>query len=711
MLTSAIAKLRSYRAEIAIFLSYVIVTFIYTYPGMLNMTGKMYAFHGDALTGFGVWWISYALLHHLSPYFSPLVASPFGMNTPTIEWGTMGPLVALTLLVNETFAYNFMMILSFPLAAMTMYCLCYHITKNKTASMVAGLIYAFCPNHVWKSYAFVDQTVGMQWIPLYVLFLLKLREERTYKNAILTGALFALVLLTSFINGYMVAIFTAYFVLFDLGYVYLTKRKLDVDWQIVKVAAAALLTCIVAILPFTYSLLREMITTPAETASYMLARPFGHLSSLAARPVDYLLPSYSHPLFGPLISKLVPSDTMRGEFTHGLYIGYAALCLAAYGLWRWRRGVKRSIVVRRQSFTSCFFAFSFLAALILSTPPTLALSRLPLVGRWEILTPSYFLYALAPWFREYARFGLIVTLSVAPLAGLGLYYLLRSITHRRLKYLTACLVILLVLFEYFPSLPVPVVGTEKIPPEYQWLANQPGNFAVAEYPMHDRFIFPDYLHYIRVHGKRIVNGGHTGRVADMVMPSIQDITSVSTPSVLRYLGAKYVVIHKIRADQSHIPTDLTGLLHFQLVEDFETATIYSVHADPAQVIASPTAGFEFMARREEDERASGWWVMVAEDVEVTLLNVTTTPLNIDLHLRARTDEMPQLLEVSCNGSFLENVTIETEPQEFVIKDVLVEPGELGQRPLPLVNTISFSLEGDMSTAPPIGFRDFWAETR
>jgi hypothetical protein len=675
---------------------------------MLDMKSKVYAFHGDALASiFWNWWRKHALLNGLPLDFCPLVAAPFGAKIPIVQWGTTLPLTVLAVLVDEVFAHNLLALLSFPVSAITMYYLTHHITKNKAASMVAGLIYSFCPNHVWKSYAFVDQTAGMQWIPLYVLFLFKLREERTYRNAILTGLLFALVLLTSYINGYMVAIFTAYFALFDLGYVYLTQRKLDVDWQTVKVAAAAIFISVAIILPFTYSLLREMITTPTETAPYILARPFGHLAGLAARPVDYLLPSYGHPLFGELVLKLAP-PTSRGDFTNGLYIGYTALFLAAYGIWKWRDQAKRSIEARSRSFTPYFFAFSFLAALIISTPPTIALPRPPLVGQWVILTPSYFLYALAPWFREYARFGLIVTLSVAPLAALGFDYVLRNITYQRLKHLTTCLVILVILFEYFPSLPVPLIGTEKIPAEYQWLAEQPGDFAIVEYPMWDIAVFPDYLHYIRIHRKRIVNGQYTGRVADMVMPSIQDITGVSTPSVLRYLGAKYVVIHKRRAEHFHIPTDLTGLPHFKLVKDFETAAIYSVEAEPAQVIISPTKGLKFLVRREDE---SGWWVRMAGDIhEISLFNVTNAPLKIALHFTARADEMPQRVTISCDGQPLQTISIETEPKEFVIRDMVVPPSELLQRPVPIAKVIGLSfVDSTPDDGYPVGFRDFWAE--
>src|SRR5262249_3791171 len=66
------------------------------------------------------------------------------------------------------------------------------------------------------------------------------------------------------------------------------------------------------------------------------------------------------------------------------------------------------------------FALVFASALALSLmPPTIAL-RLPGADAISFRTPTYFGYTVAPWFREYARFGVLCSLSIAVLAGFGL---------------------------------------------------------------------------------------------------------------------------------------------------------------------------------------------------------------------------------------------------------------------------------------------------
>ena len=49
--------------------------------------------------------------------------------------------------------------------------------------------------------------------------------------------------------------------------------------------------------------------------------------------------------------------------------------------------------------------------------------------------PSFFMYKILPMFRAYCRFGIVVELAVAVLAGFGLKFFLRDLSHREQKLL------------------------------------------------------------------------------------------------------------------------------------------------------------------------------------------------------------------------------------------------------------------------------------
>lgn len=90
-----------------------------------------------------------------SPYLQPLTDLP-GQ--------------ALARLFGPVFAYNLLVLASFPLAAVTAYLLARYLLASHLAAMVAGFAYAFLPFHVMQAggHPHIAQT---QWLPLYLLAL------------------------------------------------------------------------------------------------------------------------------------------------------------------------------------------------------------------------------------------------------------------------------------------------------------------------------------------------------------------------------------------------------------------------------------------------------------------------------------------------------------------------------------------------------------
>ncbi len=387
-------KCRTHQSEIIIFSFFILLSLVVTYPLILKISFHIYGVLGDSSAAiWRIWWNKYALLNGISSSFCPLIAVPFGVDfskmpcSPLIDYLTL----LLALPFNEIFAYNFYILVSFPLSAITMYYLVRHFTKDKSASAVAGIIYGFCPYHfahAWQHITLSD----IQWMPLYVLTLFKLDEARTYKRAILCGLAFSLVTLSNHYCGYFMVVFTVVFILWkgwqgwqaikgknkeqvsrweseqvskkhraeaiqqSSSQAIKTDRRTDGEtgrrgdrspitdhqspFKTGGVVLIAIIIAISVILPFNYSALRTFViiskTTSVSELGYV--RPLEDLFMYSARPLGYLLPSIDHPILGRYTEKTVETPFYGGHpIEQTLYLGWVGVILSFVAIRQWRR--------------------------------------------------------------------------------------------------------------------------------------------------------------------------------------------------------------------------------------------------------------------------------------------------------------------------------------------------------------------------------------
>ena len=559
------------------------------------MGSCIYGYGGDsAATVYSLWRMKYTWGEGMPYYFNALVASPFGVD---FSGGIQSlPLVKffgkwLAILTSEVLAYNLIILLSFPLTGITMYYLVHHLTKNKVVSLVSGIIFAFCPYHLTHSWAHLSLS-NIQWMPLYVLTLFKLDENRSYVNALLCALAFCLNALSDPHYGYFMGVCTVAFLLFKL--LYGMRFKL----RDLKVGMAAVGIALTIILPFHYRALKTAFLEPKTEAitSMGYVRPFKDLFYKSAKPLNYFLPAVEHPLLGKYTRRFLGSifyGRTTGE--HTLYLGCVPVFLSLVAIRNWRKRGKKSPdlqggplgrhppVATRKDFAVGFFIFAALIAILFSQSPYWQ------VGPLRIPFPSYFMYKILPMVRVYARFGIVVMLSVAVLAGIGLANILGKMTSRKWQTVITSMLIGLVLFEFWNWPPFRVRDVSKTPPAYDWLANQPGDFTIAEYPLtgSSNHVHYEYLFWQRIHQKRLVNGAVPGTYAEKVRKSIVDITDPETPGVLAWLGAKYVVFHsdKYVLDEEAVEVigeqpDLSRQPGLELIKKFDNVGLYRVTAQP-----------------------------------------------------------------------------------------------------------------------------------
>ena len=535
--------MKQYKYNLIVLFLFAVFALTVTFPVIFNMSKLIYGYPDDTLgTIWGIW-------------RGGEVNYEGGAYNIYIH--TLWPII--TSLTNEVITWNIVSLFNFILSAFFMYLLVKYLTKNRIAAFISGLIYGFCPHICMQSFNHIA-IAAIQWMPLYILFLLKLVFERNYKNAALCGVFYALVVFSNPYYGYYMLLFTVIFVAFlglpcFLQKLAMTKRVCgqgQADLKLLKLFAVAFLTALVIIIPAEYKVIKTMFSK-SESKPAVYTRPLEGLIFSAARPKDFLLPPRTNPLLKNISRPFISPD-FGSMIDHTLYLGYTPMILSiiAVCFW-WRRRKKGEGRREKFDFVMPFFAIIFFAFGIMSSPPWIPIGAAKLNSApFKFPMPSYFLHKLFPMFRYYSRMVVVLMISLSVLSGIGIKFLLEKFkTPRRtslwgrqnlkLKIVFTGVILLLIGVEYI-NVP-PFHYFDSTPPKlYTWLAKQQGEFssAVAEYPMlAGRTPEYGYMFWQRAHKQKLVNGGDRSRLEKLLY-----IDNPQTVQQLREWGVKYVIIHR-----------------------------------------------------------------------------------------------------------------------------------------------------------------------
>lgn len=508
-----------------------------TWPTAAQFTS---AIPGDGFDGWqnywNQWWIKVALVDRVqSPFYTDLLYAPTGVG---LYFHTLNPFNGLTTLPVQLSlglipAYNAVVFLSWPLAGYGLYLLVrwlLPVTKETpTGAMapswcltqvppfVAGLIFTFAPFHMAHLLGHM-QVMSLQWIPFYVLYLLRTLHQVQQGRAWLQSAAMAGLFLT--LTGLCDWYFVLYLFLFTglaLLWHWLLLLRMSGRLQqihatvqlpqlvvrgIVMVFAAALAGVVMVLLlsPMLVPMVRE-----ATQFSFMV-RPTTDLYILSATLADFLIPNRLHTLFRP-DSFTWPGNQIAPVSERTIALGYLPLILAISGFWFARRQQ------RLQQRLQGFWLATVLFFLLLALGPvwhwlTITAADIPTMGQeLPLRTPFALLNEVIPFMRisrSVSRYALMVQLGVAVLSALGLYALLdriqrgdRGVTFKPVIVQRAVsgLAIVIVLFEFWVA-PFPMSPPDT-PSFYANLQTMEQAGTLLNLPMnYDR---PGYLLYQTVH--------------------------------------------------------------------------------------------------------------------------------------------------------------------------------------------------------------------
>jgi hypothetical protein len=491
---------------------YVVLTLVLTYPLVIHfcthvMGTDIWAFDEYTFI-WNMWWFKHSLLELQSnPLFSDYIFYPLGISLVLYTYNLFNALVSLPLQpwLGLPAIANLINVLSLAFSGYGTYLLLRYLLRVdeqqearvlplECAAFIGGLVYAFSSYHFVYAALGHNELVTTQWLPLYTLFLTKTLRERQWRNAVLAGVFAALAMLCDMLFG----VFLAFMTLVVLGFVGL-RRVATVAFA--KRFGVLLLAFLVLYGAVAYPVLREF-----SRGDYAM-EGWGHSEKLLVDLWGFLTPTSLHPLLGgdwtqELIA--VREGTARFVDVNTVFVGWAVLVLALFASVRhwarlkaWTLGAIASAVLAMGPLLHVNGRSLFdLDGLQVNVPlPFLILHYIPFVNANRV--PH--------------RFSAVLTLCLAVLVGFAAYTILLRVRGRTVVLGVSAVLSALVLFEHL-SVPMPLTDA-RVPEWYYTLAEEPGDFAILEFPLGWRNSFGVFgvertqtEYYQTVHHKRLPSG-------------------------------------------------------------------------------------------------------------------------------------------------------------------------------------------------------------
>lgn len=694
---------------------YFLLTLLFTWPLALNLGA---AIPGDSFDGWqnywNQWWIKLALVDRLtSPLFTDILYAPTGVG---LYFHTLNPLNGLATLPVQLSAglipaYNAVVFFSFVLGGYGMFLLARLVIGARTAqaaaaAFVAGMIYTLSPFHMAHLLGHM-QVISLQWLPFYILYLLRgvsgsqagtpaLRAD--VRNGVMAGLFLAANGLSDWYFVLYLLLFTTLFLAWQwLSCLLLRLRapesapgtatgkaafSMRLLWVTVR---PSLVTAGVFVTLLGFWLL-PMIQEARQFA--FMVRPPADLYILSASLMDFLVPNRLHTLWRPASFAWI-GNQIAPISERTISIGYVALGLAvAGGMFAWRKA-------------SFWFAAALLFLLLALGPQwhagSITWEEIPdavqagqEIASW---TPYALLNQWVPFMRvsrSVSRFALLVQLSIAVLAGMGLHGLLAWGRRTRAAFtpLAASAVVGAVVlgigFEYWVA-PYPLSPPDT-PAYYTQLAAEEGGRAVLNLPMnYDR---PGYLLYQTVHGKPLTVAyisRDDPRTLTERVPLLQHLRHLGPdiidadpalvgPTVLADLGVGTVILdrYKMPGGKEREYTEATAGRIFAgqppLFAD-ERLTVYRVQPPP-KLESYLELGPQHWGPLQESESRAAWRTVSGGPASVTVRH-SAGPQHVLIRYRTRQNDREMgegpAMRVLAGGAVLAELPPAADGGEVVIE--------------------------------------------
>lgn len=577
MSRSSTTSRRSRTEHLVVLAGYTLIALVMSYPLIAQFGDHIAGVDGDVWSYlWAMGWARTSLLDlGVNPFHTDYVFYPLGGATQLL-WGTALPSFAsipLQLAFGLVPAFNLIYLASSVLTGYGTYLLAKQVLQTvsippkKSPSVLvrwihppaflAGLVFAFGALRLGYGLAFTN-LFHTEFIPFYLLFLLRATQRPGWRNAILAGIFFALNVYIDFQIAAFLAVLTGIWIFFILTRSIITrdpKGFLTISRQpqaITKNPSGLALTAqnlylrwltttalaLVLSLPMLAFILQDF---SIEGGNYIRVYPLRFSAERSYDALAFVIPNVRSTLYSglaPRIQGVNASVEIQGNA--GLspdrqsFLGVTVLVLALVGAIRFRRAMR-------------FWILATLVFAVLSLGPVLHLAGS------ETNIPLPFVLAnnipILNHIRIPMRYGLMVFFGTALLAGAGAVVLLSA-----RPWLFPVLGALLLIES--AVLPYPTLEF-RIPPVYQQIAQTPGDFTILEIPSFNWRHAAKNEAYQPIHRKRILRA-YTNRIA----PDVAEYFNLrQTPIIVRSLrileGAEQAGFGPQEIDQDRAMRDET----------------------------------------------------------------------------------------------------------------------------------------------------------
>ncbi len=396
-------------------LIYLVITLVMFWPVTTSFATRIAASGGDAYQSmWNIWWTLHAVSSGHSIWKTNLLYWPVGANLITQDLEPISALISAPFsLVSLAAAYNFIFILGFVLSGLGMYLLAKYMTGSRYASVIAGIIFTFSAVHIAQAYGHINYT-NLEWLPIFVLLLLKMLDTGKYRYAVLLGISFVLLMFMADIELGIQAILLSIAIL--AGYLavkskrhLVLKRRTLINMGIF--AASAFIVGAWAYIPIIH-FLGSGGTSTANSLNGII-----HNELWSADLESFLLPSQYNGIFHSISNGY--AQIYKGDPTETTtYVGYSVMALALIGLYG-----------EKKRKTTIFWGIVALVFILLALGPKVIISGNPeLMPNANVTTiPTlYQIYHAVPGIniiREPGRFDISAMLALSILAAFGIKHI------------------------------------------------------------------------------------------------------------------------------------------------------------------------------------------------------------------------------------------------------------------------------------------------
>jgi len=666
---------------------------IATYPLVLHLRTAIPGADDAFQFYWNLWWVKRALVVlHVNPYAIGDLYFPYGAHLYFHTLNLLQDVIALpiALLLGLPAAYNFVVFLSFMLSGYAVYRLSLYVLEQEVdpgglvvhagaarhAAFVAGAAFAFSSYRCVHLLGHLD-LLSTQWLPLFVLFALKTRRERGWRNPACCGLFLAATALTSAYYGAFLLVFAGLLIVF-------AAAGRGREWRSATGRiVGALLISGVLLSPLLVTML-SLGRTEGRTSN-----PAYDIDRFSADVLAFVVPSPLHPLWGRVVEPAYRVIARGGSGLEAvMFLGYVPLLLALAGVKAFRARTWRFWVAGCVLFS------------VLALGPIVHVAGRAVAPGFSRATP-YRLFARLPYGdipRVPGRFVVMTTLCLSPLVAGGAWVLLRRLTGAPALGIAALMTASIVFENAVVPLPLSEV---RVPPFFDRLGGDTSRTGVIEVPIpDDPAEFPQRMLWQTVHGQPLFGGylsrsvpplpfdavpgfaqfkTRSGAIDDVVSYDARQLPAISL-AVLGAYSAGHLVIEKrlIPPADGQRAREIADALFGPSARRYDDAFTLAYAIPRARDLVLPAlwldTGWSYLERSADGDGAGRTvrWRWMGERARLGI--VASQPARVRLHLAAQAFGHVRRIRIGIGGSEIATLPVTDARSEFTTPWFQIDAG-------------------------------------